>query len=142
MEGPAHGVHALVGVDHDGLRRLEGLAGGQLPVKAEGVDSQGDPGGVPGVHLHLGEEIAGINQGQADDLAGVLAGSRTAEHDKGVVIVGGVAPGGLHRLDALFQSADLHPSLPGPGPGEVDHLIVAVRQIQAQAHGVGEVQVL
>lgn len=52
----------------------------------------------------------------------------------------GVAPGRLHRLDPLLQTAHLHMPLPGPGPGEVDELIAAVRQVQRQAHGGGEVE--
>ena len=141
MEGLAHGVQAPTGVDHDGLGGLEGFAGGQLPVEAEGVDAQGDPGGVPGIHLGLGQEVAGVNEGEADDLALVLVRAGAAEHDEGIVVMGGVAPGGLHGLGALLQAADLHPALPGPGPGEMDEFIAAVGQVQAEAHGVGQVEV-
>ena len=141
VESTAHGVHPLVGVDHHRLGGLEGLPGGQLPVEAEGINAQGDPGDIPGVHLRLGQEVAGVDEGEADDLALILVRAGAAEHDKGVVVVGGVAPGGLHGLDALLQTPDLHPAFPGPGPGEVDKLIVAVGKVQAEAHGVGEVEV-
>ena len=142
VESAAHGPHALAGVDHHRLRRLELPAGGQLPVKAEGVDAHCHPRGIPVVHLHLGQKVPGVDQGEAHDLALVLVCAGTAQHNKRIVVVGGVAPCGFHRLDALLQLPDLHEPLTGPGAGEMDELIPAVRQVQAQAHSRSEMQVL
>ena len=53
----------------------------------------------------------------------------------------GCAARGFYALNALFQTANLLVPLARPRTGEVHKFIVAVRQIQIQAHRMGQVQI-
>ena len=51
------------------------------------------------------------------------------------MLVRGVAPHASYGLDALFQTPLPGMTLPGPGSGKLDPVVLAVRQIQAETHG-------
>ena len=141
MEGLAHAVQTGGGEYDDRLWSLEGFARCELPVKAERVDAHGHAGGVPGIDLCLCEEVSGIDQAEADCLAGELGGFRALEDNKRIVVVRRSAAGAFHALDALLQAACFEMTFSRPRAGELEPFVIHIRQIQTQAHCGGQMQI-
>ena len=60
---------------------------------------------------------------------------RPLQDQERIVVVGGRAPSAPDALHTDPQGAGVHKPLPAPGAGKLHHLIVRVRQVQADTHG-------
>ena len=132
--GLGHPVEAPVAVDHHRFGGGEGLAGTQGPAEALGVDAHGHTGDVVGVHIGLGQEIAAVHQAEPIDLSGHFAAVGALEGQEGVEVVAGVPAQGVDGLHSFRQWSGSNVPFPGPGAGQLHHLVAAVRQIQTEAH--------
>ena len=68
------------------------------------MDSQHHPGHIMSIYLRLRQEIAAVDQAESNSLSLRFIGVRTFQHDKRIVLMGGISSSAVHRLDALFQS--------------------------------------
>ena len=99
------------------------------------MDSHGHPDRLHGIHLCLGQKIAAVYKADADYLTAVLPGIRPFQADERIELVAAVSPHAVYALDSLVKSVAVHIPFPAPGPGQINHLVTRIRQIQAQAHG-------
>ena len=135
VEGPAHGIEAVLRVDKDSLGGLERVPRLQLPAEGPRVDAHAHTGDIPGVDLGPGQEVSGIDQADPQSLSAILIRAGTFQQEKRIVLVGGVAAAALDALDAGAQMVLVDIALPAPGAGQLDELIVRILQVQIHAHG-------
>ena len=114
-----HKVISPIRVDHNGLRRLEGLSRRKGKGKIHGMDTGEDPGLTVGIYRNRCIVIAAIDEIHTDALTLLLAAPGTRHHKEGVCPVRGgtgnrtkgITSGGYHRIGAVH--------LMDPGSGEV-----------------------
>ena len=133
--GLGHPVQPPVGVDQHRLGGGEPFAPVQMPAEALRVDAHGHPGDVVGVDVGLGGKIAAVDQAEAVDLAQKLGGLTPLEGEEGVEVVAGTAPQRVDPLHPVGQRPGDDVPFPGPGAGQLDHIVVHVGQVEAEAHG-------
>ena len=102
VERLAHTVQPLFRENHHSLRRLETLSLFQLPVKSHRMNPHQDSRRVMGIHLRLGKEISAVYQTKANGLSLKFICRRTFQHDKWIMLMGGISPAAVHRLDSLL----------------------------------------
>ena len=64
--------------------------------------------------LRLSNEVSGIHEIEAEDLAAVLVGLMLTEGGEGVVLMRALAAHGIYRLLAVMQAAALGGAFPCP----------------------------
>ena len=99
------------------------------------MDPHHHPGYLKGIHLSLGQKVAGIHQGKSQNLSLELICRRASQHHKGIVVMAGSASRASHRLNSLFKPPGPHMTLSSPRAGKLDPLIFVVRQVKTKAHG-------
>ena len=97
VEGVGHTVQARAGVGQHRLRGLEALAGGQTPGEVPGMDADHRPELLLLAHLHLGQEVAGVDQVHGVNLPLILGGGMLRQGQEGVLLGGGDALNHLTR---------------------------------------------
>ena len=128
-------VQPLIRIYHYRFRRLEFFRRIKLPVKTMGMDAHQHSCGIICIHFHLCQEIAAVYQAESDRFSLEFICCRALQDDERIVVVGRIPPDAAYRLDPLFQPPRLRIPLSCPCPGELDHIIAAVRKIQAETHG-------
>ena len=99
------------------------------------MDSHGHPDRIHGIHLCLGQEITAVYKADAYYLTAVLPGIRPFQADERIELVAAVSPHAVYALDSPVKSMAVHIAFPAPGPGQINHLVTRIRQVQTQAHG-------
>ena len=128
-------VQPLIRIYHYRFRRLEFFRRIKLPVKAMGMDAHQHSCGIICIHFHLCQEIAAVYQAESDRFSLEFICCRALQDDERIVVMGRISPYAAYRLDPLFQPPRLRIPLSCPCTGELDHIIAAIREIQAETHG-------
>ena len=89
-----------------------------------------------GVNLGTGKKITAVYKGGRDDFPCRLPRIRSQQRQKWVKLMAAVASHAVNRLYPLVQRMEVGITLPPPGTGQIEHRIAAVRQIEAQTHGL------
>ena len=138
VEGVGHAVQARAGVGQHRLRGLEALAGGQTPGKVPGMDADHRPQLLLLAHLHLGQEVAGVDQVHGVNLPLILGGGMLRQGQEGVLLGGGDALEGAGALPSPGHRAAAHHPLVGPAAVEGDEVKILVVHVQTGGKGGGE----
>ena len=135
---PAHLAQAAGRTDKRTLGGSEALAGLQGPAELVGIDSHNQPGIVILTGLHLGLEIAAVQQQGSIAQAIVLVGAVIAEDDKGVVLVAGGAPDAAHPLGSGAQGSPVGGALHQVAAVEGDQIHVSPEKIETQGDALAQ----
>ena len=87
------------------------------------------------IHCCLSQEISAVNQADPDCFSGILCRLRPLQCKKWIELVAAVPAHTVNSLNSLVERCCFHITFSCPCPGQLDHLISVVRQIQIQAHG-------
>ena len=140
VEALAHSVQTVPGIDHDRFGRLEGIARRQFPGEPRGIDAHQHAGEAGVVHLNLRKEITAVDKGETEGFAAVFRGVGTLEGDEGIVLVRGIAADAFHALITRRQVRGVRRSFSAPRAVQRNPFIVAVGQVEAQAHRTLKIQ--
>ncbi len=127
---PGHAADSLVGIDEHRFRRLEAVTRLKQPLEAERIDPHGDTGRSVLVHLRFGKEVAAVHQIEAVGFTAVLPGIRGEQGEERILLVAARPPLAVNTLPAGVQRSTDNMPFPGPRAGEVQQLIIGMREIQ------------
>ena len=118
--------------------RGEGRARLERPAEAVRADPDPDAGRVERVDLGLGDEVARVDEAEADHLAVGLGRRGAAQGDERVVHRARGPAVAAHRLPSRAQRTRDDVVLARPCPAELDELPARVRQVERGAHHAGQ----
>ena len=140
VERARHRIKSPVRVDHDDLRRLEALAGLQLPAEILRVDPHRHAHAVKLRHLRLCAEIPGIHEVHRVDLTVLLRGIFVHQRQERVILMAGLPAERTDILNAVSQRLSLDMALPRPASVQGHHIIIPVIHINARRVHPGKVK--
>ena len=138
VEVLAHAVEAVVRPDHDGLRRLERIRRRELPTELLRMDAHRHARDIEGVDLRLREEVAAVDEREADGLALLLVCLRALEDEERVVDMAGLAAQAADGLDTRAQVRDALLALAAPPARELHEVVVRIGKVNGEAHRARE----
>ena len=138
VEVLAHAVEAVVRPDHDGLRRLERIRRRELPTELLRMDAHRHARDIEGVDPRLREEVAAVDEREADGLALLLVCLRAFEDEERVVDMAGLAAQAADGLDTRAQVRDALPALAAPPARELHEVVVRIGKVNGEAHRARE----
>ena len=136
MEGMGHTGNAGAGIGQHRLRGLEGFSRLQVPAEVLGMDSQNEAQLPLLGKLRLAQEISGIHQIHAVNLAPGLGGGTLQQAQEGLLLMGGNAPAGGNPLLAHGNGPAVYHPFGGPVAVEGQQVILPL-VVHVQAGGKG-----
>ena len=93
---------------------------------------------IEGVDLRLREEVAAVDEREADGLALLLVCLRAFEDEERVVDMAGLAAQAADGLDTRAQVRDALPALAAPPARELHEVVVRIGKVNGEAHRARE----
>ena len=134
----AHAVEAMIRPDHDSLRRLERILRRELPAEFLRMDAHRHARDIKRIDLCLREEVAAVDEREADGLALLLIRLRALEDEERVVDMARLAAQAADGLDARAQMRRILLALAAPPAGELDEVVVRIGKVNGKAHRARE----
>ena len=125
----AHPAHAVIGIHHNDLRRLETFARLELPRKVHRIDAHKHAGGTHTVYLDLSRKVAGIHERKSEDLSAFLGIAVTRKSDEGIVIMARRTTAGMYPLKSEIKVARDESALLRPTTLKMEHIKIHFGEI-------------
>ena len=106
----------------------------QVPAEFPRVNPHGNAGNMKIVNLGLRKEIAAVDKAYANGLARLLCCVAAFQRQKRVKLMAAVSPHAVNRLDSGVKRMLRNPAFPSPRAVEVEHDVIAARQVEGKAH--------
>ena len=135
MVGIAQRIEPALRVDDHRFGRRELGTRVDGPAERLRIDPETDAGSAVWLHFRLDEEIARVDEAEADRLAVLLGRRRPPEQEKRIVLVAGGSTRARDRLAAGLELACVDVPLTCPASAQVHELPVGVGQVDGSTHG-------
>ena len=134
MECLTHPVKSAIRIDHHRLRCLKLVSVFHLPGKPVRMNSQRHSCDIVCIHLCLRQKISTVDKAEAIHFPTHFCSILPPQCQKWIEITAAASAHTVNALNPILQFSLCHCTFSSPCSGQLDHLIVVIRQIYTAAH--------